>query len=67
MQKLSIKEAEEFLNEHFKLFLEKKMAEGYSYQIELSPNSNESYTGYFYVKFCNESGNPENYKIVCRE
>jgi hypothetical protein len=66
MQKLSIKEADNFLNEHFKLFIEKKLEEGFNYRIVLSSDNNNPDPDYFYVKFWNDSGNPKNYKIVCR-
>lgn len=67
MHQLSMKEANNFLNEYFKLFLEKKLEEGFTYHIELSSKTNDDDNGYFYVKFCNDAGCPKNYKIVCRE
>ena len=62
-----MREANNFLNEHFKLFLEKKREEGFTYQIELSYEIIDDDINYFYIKFCNDAGCPKNYKIVCRE
>jgi hypothetical protein len=67
MHRISIKEADNFLNEHFKLFLEKKLEEGCTYQIELSPDEPNTADNFFYVKFFDDSGCPKDYKIVLRE
>lgn len=67
MHKISIKEADNFLNEHFKLFLEKKLEEGYTYRIELLPDELNTADNYFYVKFFNDSGCLKDYKIVLKE
>ncbi len=55
MQRLSVQEADNFLNEHFKLFIKKKLEEGFNYRIELTPDSKNPDTDYFYVKFWNDS------------
>ncbi len=67
MHRISMEEADNFLNEHFKLFLEKKLEEGYTYRIELTSDDLDTVDKYFYVKFFNNSGSPKDYKIVLRE
>ena len=67
MHRISMEEADNFLNEHFKLFLEKKLEEGYTYRIELSSNEIDRADKYFYVKFFNKTGCPKDYKIVLNE
>jgi hypothetical protein len=67
MHRLSIKEADNFLNEHFKLFIEKKLEEGFNYRIELTSDKINHEPDCFYVKFWNDNECPKNYKIICRK
>lgn len=65
MESISIEKAQEFLDEHFKLFLDKKREEGYECEILIDEADSEVEHNYFYVQFCKENGCKKCYKVVC--
>jgi hypothetical protein len=66
MQYISHEEAQQFLETHFKLFLDKQKEAGYECQIIIdSPHQHTSTRPYFYVQFCKDQECAKCYKIVC--
>ncbi|PKL87785.1 MAG: hypothetical protein CVV23_13495 [Ignavibacteriae bacterium HGW-Ignavibacteriae-2] len=65
MDEISVQRAEQILNQHFKLFLEKQKEAGYQCQILLDSKFNYENHNYFYVQFCKENECAKCYKITC--
>jgi hypothetical protein len=66
MNTLSIETARQFLNQHFKLFIEKQKEAGYNCEIILNNGSlDEQAKQHFYIQFCKENECSKCYKIIC--
>ena len=65
MDSFSVEKAQDFLNEHFKLFIDKKREEGYECKIVFDDELSDTHKNYFYIQFCKDNGCKKCYKVVC--
>ena len=65
MENLSLEKAEQFLNDHFKLFLDKQKEAGYDCEIIIRPEFFENSSHYFLIQFYKENEASKFFKIVC--